>query len=128
MYGEDGLFTLTTHRQAGLALLSVILSVFMIVVTRAFTRGWPWIVRLMLTLVLMWVFMWLSPQVYYSYQSLLSEDLPARWVIGMPPPLGKTLRVVTFTGPADLTHHGQGALGLLMLFAGLSRDRQREED
>ena len=128
MYGKDGFFALTPHRQVGLALLSVVLCVLMVGLTRTFTRGWPWVVRLMLTLVLLWVFIWLSPQVYYSLQSLLSDDVPARWVIGMPPPLGKTLRVITFTGPADLTHHGQGALGLLMLFSGLSRDRPQKEN
>lgn len=127
MYDADSFFSLTLYGRVGLILVSATLSVLMIVLTRLFTRGWPWVVRLMLALTFLWFFMWLSPQIYYQYYRTLFDGLPAQWVIGMPPDLGLTLRVITFTGPADLSHHGQGALGLLMVFAALSRQRDPAE-
>ena len=123
MYAEDSFFSLTQFGRIGLLAVSGILFVVMIYLTRLFVTGWAWPVRLMLALILLWLFMWLSPQLYYFYYGFLFEDLPRQWVIGAPPPLGKTIRVITFTGPADLSHHGQGALGLLMVIAALGRKR-----
>lgn len=124
MYAEDSFFSLTQAGRVGLLILSTFLFVMMIYLTRLVTTGWSWPVRLMLALVLLWLFMWLSPQVYYFYYGFLFEDLPRQWVVGYPPPLGKTLRLITFTGPANLSNHGQGALGLLMVCVALARKRR----
>ncbi|MFK7746612.1 MAG: hypothetical protein AB8B47_16270 [Roseobacter sp.] len=127
MYGEDSFFALTPYGQVGLGILSLTLGVLMVAVTRLCTGGWPWVVRLMLALVLLWVFIWVSPQIYYTYYRFLFVDLPVQSVIGMPPPLGQTLRVITFTGPATLSHHGQGLLGLIMVIAALRRKRDTSD-
>lgn len=128
MYAEDSFFALTQNGRIGLAVLSVALCVLMILLTRVFTHGWPWIVRLMLSLVLLWLFIWLSPQIFFTYVQLFFSGQEPQWVIGVPPPLGLTLRVISFTGPADLIHHGQGALGILMVFAALSQKNRDPDD
>lgn len=118
-YGDDSFFALTLYGRIGLVILSTFLFVLMIILVRLVVTGWPLVVRLMLVLILLWLFMWLSPQIYYTYYGFLFDGLPRQWVIGEPPSLGMPLRVMTFTGPADLSHHSQGALGILMLFAAL---------
>ena len=121
MYGSALFSSLSLYGQIGLLILSVVLFVLAVAVTRVIVTGWPAVVRLMLALIVLWCFMWLSPQAYYSYYSLLSDDMPQKWVIASPPPLGLTLRVITFSGPPDLIHHAYGALGLLLMGSALWR-------
>ena len=59
MYAEDTFFHLTQPGRIGLLVLSSLLFILMIYLTRLFVTGWAWPVRLMLALVLLWLFMWL---------------------------------------------------------------------
>ena len=82
--------------------------------------GLPRLSRLGAAYLGFWLFVWLSPQVYYQYYRLIFDGLPVQWVVGRPE-LGEAMRLLTFTGPANLSAHGQGVLGWAMLcvaFAG----------
>ena len=123
MYGSDSFHALTLTQQIGLAALSAAVFALIIGLTRLIVTGWPAVVRMMLALVLLWLFMWVAPQLYHSFYALVLENVPQEWVVEGPPPLGRTLRVITFTGPADAFHHAMGALGLLMVLTALGRKR-----
>jgi hypothetical protein len=64
---------------------------------------------------LFWLFLWLSPQVYYLFYQLIFAGLPVQIVITWPPGAETVLRRLTFTGPATLSAHGQGLLGWALL-------------
>ena len=114
-YGEDSLFTLGPAQVAGVLALSALLAaVALWGVGRARRRGQ--VAALAVAVVLFWAFDWLSPQAYYAYYRAIIDGLPAQWVVGWPPPgLGRVLRLLTFTGPADLSTHGRGLLGWALL-------------
>lgn len=124
MYGEDSFFTLTPMGRTGLAILSVVLGVVWVYVTRRLALNRHWIVRLILALVLFAMFIWVSPQIHYSYYHLLFPDLPRQIVIGAPPSFGDLIRSLTFTGHANLSQHGKGVLGLVMIIAALLGQRR----
>ncbi len=113
MYRDDSFFTLSGGAQIGLALVSFLLvwTVFWIVSTLA--KGRPIWLRLMLAALLFVAFVWLSPQVYYAYYRAVIEGLPAQWVISAPN--WDPLHYLSFTGPRNLSAHGQGLLGWAML-------------
>ena len=123
MYAEDSFFALTQGGQIGLVFVSLVLSFFMLLVAWAVAKGRIWPIRILTAVILIWLFMWVSPQAYYAYYGLLFENLPRQWVIGSPPSLLQTVQVLTFTGPANLSHHGQGVLGLLMIAVALWQKR-----
>lgn len=123
MSGAESFYALTPLGRIGLLTLSVALCVAMIFLTRVIVTGWPLIARVMLSLILLWAFIWLSPQVFFSFYSLFFDEVPKGWVVKGPPPIGMAIRVITFTGPADVMHHAQGALGILMVFSAIVAKR-----
>ena len=122
MYQGDSFFTLSTGGQIGLAVLSGMLVFLAIGAVRLCRRkvaaraAAPAI-----GLVLWWLFLWLSPQVYYLYYQLIFEDLPWQVVIGWPPGAVRLIELLTFQGNVTLSDHGVGALGWAMILAGLPR-------
>lgn len=116
MYDGDSFFTLGIGGQVGLVLLTVVLSVLIIMLTHRVAVMIRWKVWAVVSaLTLFWLFVWLSPQVYYFYYLLIIPGLPFQAVVGLPPPAGETLvDLILFRGDATLSSHGKGALFWIM--------------
>lgn len=114
MYQGDSFFTLSTGGQTGLAVISVVLSIAMLLLTRYLMRGRPPIARIAIWAVLFFLFVWLSPQVYYAYYRMIIPGLPLQWVIHWPDVL-EPVALLTFTAGDTLSAHGRGILGWAML-------------
>ena len=114
MYEGDSFFTLGLLEAAGVLAVSALLIVAVLRLARRFYRGGGLGRRLVWAVALFWVFLWLSPQVYYAYYQIIFHGLPVQLVIGWPPGLETVVRRLTFAGPATLSAHGQGALGWLL--------------
>ena len=110
-YDGDSFFTLSMAGRVGLLLLSAALSVLFIVLSHRVARGWPVAVRPILALLLFWLFVWLSPQVYYLYYRFLIPDLPLQWVLKTPPGPLDIVRLLIFQGRETLSDHGKALLG-----------------
>jgi len=110
MYRDDSFFTLGLLEAAGLVVVTVLMVLGMLALARRVCRGKLWR-RLLWAAGLFWVFLWLSPQVYYAYYQLVFSGLPVQIVIGWPPGAETVLRRLAFAGPATLAAHGQGVLG-----------------
>ncbi len=111
MYDGDTFFSLSMAVRIGLVFLSAGLAAL---TAAAFIRvgcrmSWP--VRLLLAPVFLWLFVWLSPQVFYLYYMAVYEDLPLQNVVQAPPAPGEILRLLGFEGTARLSHHAQGLMG-----------------
>jgi len=111
MYQDDSFFTLGLLEAAGVLVVSALLALGLLVVARRMYRGGRPGRRLLWAAALFWVFLWLSPQVYYVYYQLIFHGLPVQIVIGWPPGAETVLRRLVFAGPATLAAHGQGVLG-----------------
>lgn len=121
-YAEDSFFTLTYLGRVGLVGLSTTLAVVWIGFAwrlRAFPRFWA----ILLAFGLFWAFVWLSPQVYYTYYLFLFDDLPRQWVARWPKP-EHLIRLLSFTERATLSAHSQGLLGWALIIAANSRLRR----
>lgn len=120
MYREDSFFTLTEFGQAGLAGLSALLSVLVLVPVFWLVSKKRIHVRLAIALAAFWLFVWISPQIYYAYYRIIIDGLPQQWVIGWPA-IFQPARYMTFTGPQNLSAHGQGLLGWSLVLLAVFR-------
>jgi hypothetical protein len=115
MYNGDTFFHLSQSGQTGLLLLSGLLGVLMIWVLRRISSRFGKLVNLLSAIVLIWMFIWLSPQIYYTYYWLIFDDLPVQWVIAWPPAPSTLIKMITFTGNANLSDHSKGILFWMMV-------------
>lgn len=122
MYSEDSYFTLTPTGQIGLAILSGLLFLLVSAAVWRLTSSHSPFTRVAIAFVAFWLFVWLSPQVYYAYYRLIIDGLPRQWVIGWPP-FGDAVRYLTFTGYPTLSAHAQGLMGWAMISLALLRRR-----
>lgn len=111
MYDGDSLFSLTMAARFGLVLLSTGLAALTAAafIKVTFRLGWP--VRLLLALVFLWVFVWLSPQIFYLYYMVLFDDLVLQNVVQLPPWPSQIMHLLSFTGKTALSQHATGLLG-----------------
>lgn len=114
MYENDSFYTLSQGGQLGLLLLSAALGVALLWLGWRLMRSQRRGVALVIAVALFVGFVWLSPQIYYTYYRQIFAGLPAQWVIGWPPILD-AVRFATFTGPANLSAHSQGLLFWLLV-------------
>lgn len=121
MYAQDSFFTLTIPGQIGLALLSTVLAAITIWVAMRLMRGRRLVLRILWAFACWAAFIWLAPQVYYTYYIFLLDGLPWQVVIKAPPDPVELLRILTFTERANLSFHAQGALGWLLLVLAVLR-------
>ncbi|MEO1612232.1 MAG: hypothetical protein AAFU55_07745 [Pseudomonadota bacterium] len=70
-------------------------------------------------LTLFWLFVWLSPQIYYLYYRFLIPDLPLQWVLKTPPDPLDIARLLIFQGRETLSDHGKALLGWGLVAAAL---------
>ena len=115
LYQDDSFLTLGLLEAAGLLVVSALLALGMLVAARRLYRGCRLGRRLLWAAALFWVFLWLSPQVYYAYYQLIFHGLPVQIVIGWPPRAETVLRRLMFAGPATLAALGQGGLGWMLV-------------
>ena len=115
MYSQDSFFDLTPLGQAGLAAVSGVLFLITVFAAWQLLRNRPLWMRPVGSLLLFYLFIWVSPQIYYQYFHLLFEFLPDQWVIFPPPSPVRAVEFLTFTGPQSLSGHGQGILGWALL-------------
>ncbi len=122
MYRDDSFFTLGLLEAAGLLVVTALLVLGVLALARRLRRGGLGR-RVVAAAGLFWVFLWLSPQVYYAYYQLIFEGLPVQIVIGWPPGVETVLRRLAFAGPATLAAHGQGVLGWVLVVGAVRRFR-----
>lgn len=115
MYQQDSFFDLSPLGQLGLAGLSVLLAFVALWIVHLALRRRSAGVRVVGALGLFWIFVWVSPQVYYQYFHLLFDSLPRQWVIWPPEAPQTALRLLIFQGPQTLSAHGQGILGWCLI-------------
>ncbi|MEM9060376.1 MAG: hypothetical protein AAGD13_07915 [Pseudomonadota bacterium] len=127
MYAQDSFFDLSRSGQFGLVCISAVLFVLWVLLTRFLLRDRaPWL-KIGGALILFWVFVWVSPQVYYQYYRLIIPDLPLQWVIWPPAAPQEAISMLFFQGPQNLSAHSQGLLGWsLLLVPFLSPGRHSE--
>lgn len=124
MYQNDSFFDLSEWERVGLLCISAALTVLMILLARWLLRGAPVWVKLAGSLILFWIFVSASPQVYYMYYRMIIPDLPLQWVIWPPASVAEAARMLVFSGPQNLSAHGQGLLGWGLLIAPFLRRRR----
>lgn len=110
MYAEDSFHTLSVSGQIGLIVLSLALFRITISINRRVTRRVPIPAQIISAVAALWLFVWLSPQIYYLYYLTIFEGLPFQNVIRQPPSPMVILRLITFLGDATLSAQAQGAL------------------
>ncbi|MEL7428446.1 MAG: hypothetical protein AAFN43_00470 [Pseudomonadota bacterium] len=115
MYSNDTFFHLTFPGQIGLALLSLGLACATLWCFVKISSRFGLFVKVLLAIVFLWLFTWLSPQVYYLYYLQLFDGLPLQNVIQMPPSPIDLVKIATFTENANLSAHAKGVLFWLML-------------
>jgi len=117
MYNQDSFFDLTPWGQVGLVCISATLFAIVFFSTRALLRNRPVWMKIGGALILFWLFVWMSPQVYYMYYRMIIPDLPLQWVIWPPESPLTALRYLVFQGPQNLSAHSQGLLGWSLIAA-----------
>lgn len=124
IYAEDSFFTLGLGAQIGVVGIGIVLAALCFAILWELVEGFGRFSRVLAALVVFYLFVWLSPQVYYMFYFFIQDGLPLQWVIQSPPSPMKIVQLLTFTDRVTLTEHGQGALGWgLILFALFSRRR-----
>jgi len=114
-YGNDTFFHLSAWGGAGLIVLSAMLAAGVVafyfrVHTKLKTGG-----KITLAFVLTYLFVWLSPQIYYLYFATMTHDLPLQSIIGLPPSPTDIVWLVLFRQEPTLANHAQALLFWFML-------------
>ena len=117
MYQQDSFFDLSQWERVGLVCISAMLAILFLFASYRLLRNKPILIRLSGALILFWVFVWVSPQIYYTYYRMIIPDLPLQWVIWPPASPVDALRMMVFSGPQNLSAHSQGILGWVLLVA-----------
>ena len=115
MYQQDSFFDLSQWERVGLVCISAMLAILFLFASYRLLRNKPILIRLSGALMLFWVFVWVSPQIYYTYYRMIIPDLPLQWVIWPPASPVDALRMMVFSGPQNLSAHSQGILGWVLL-------------
>ena len=119
MYAGDSFYGLLAAGQGGLVVLSSLLALAAVAGVLALFRLLKSLgLRMIAALAVFWVFLWLSPQIYYFFYQLLLDDLPWQIVIGWPPSPAALIDLLSFSGPATLAGHAKGVLGWTLFILG----------
>ena len=124
MYAGDSLFTLSPSGQAGVLVIALILSVLTLTTAWLVMGQRSLLIRVAMAVLLLVLFVWASPQVFYEYYRVIIDGLPAQWVIFQRNPLVEAARYASFSGPATLSAHGQGALFWALMLLAVLRGRR----
>jgi len=124
LYEKDTFFHLSLTGRIGLVILSATMAGVIIFTFVRFTKNFAIPVRLGLTVVTLWLFIWLSPQIYYLYYIQIISGLPMQNVIQWPPSLVEILQTIFFGHKSNLSNHAKGVLFWAMVFFALSPKRE----
>ena len=113
-YDGDSFFRLSV---IGLITLSVFLTALTIWLSWWIGRRRRLVTRILIALAALYLFTWLSPQIYYGYYLMIFDGLPLQIVTGAPPSPTSVAQLLTFQSNATLSDHGKGALGWLLIAA-----------
>jgi len=81
LYSSDTFFHLSVAGQIGLALLSLVLAAITLGLFVKISSRFGLIVKVTTAIVFLWLFVWLSPQIYYAYYWFLFEYLPVQIIV-----------------------------------------------
>lgn len=123
MYQDDSFHTLSQAGQIGLACLSLALTAVLLVLAWRMMGTRPLSVRIAIAIILFLGFVWLSPQIYYTYYLFLFDGLPLQIVIHPPPGPRYLADLIFFQDRATLSAHSKGVLGWLLLLIAFMKPR-----
>ncbi len=123
MYADDSIHTLSTTQQIGLCFISLALLCMMVLLSLKLFKNKPVIVRIIIAIGLFYLFIWLSPQLYYAYYLLIFMDLPIQLVIKAPPGIGPLVKILTLQNSATLSNHSVAFLGWALISLALMKRR-----
>lgn len=115
MYENDSFLTLSIAERIGLLCVTLVLSAFLIWLFWLTIKRLNIWIRPMLALVFLYVFIWLSPQIYYLYYLVIFDFLDFKNVIHPPFNPLTLLNLLTFTESGKLADHGKGVLGWILI-------------
>ncbi len=119
MYAGDSFYSLSAAGQGGLVVVSTLLALAAVACVLALFRVSKSLgLRMIAALSVFWVFLWLSPQVYYFYYQIILDDLPWQIVIGGPTNPTALIKLLLFSGPTTLADHAKGVLGWTLFILG----------
>lgn len=127
MYSEDTFFHLTTQERIGLVIISLILFAFTVGVFWKISSRFNLLVKVLCAIVFIWIFIWLSPQVYYLYYIQIFDDLPYQNVIQNPSSITEILKTITFFGNNNLSNHAKGIVFWAMIIVALGPSSKKNE-
>lgn len=110
MYQEDSFFSLSILGQLGLALLSLILSLVVLAIAWRMMKGRGLIIRLSIAVISFFLFVWLSPQVFYTYYIFIFDEVDWQNILKRPPAFLALAEYISFQGRATLSAHSKGIL------------------
>ncbi len=118
-FSEDSFFTLGLLERFGLLALSLFLSVMCVVVVRRLPLS-LWL-RLIAVPIILYLFIWLSPQIYYQYYIVIFDGLPWQIVVQNPPAISDFLSIIFFVQVETLAKLSQAVLFWAMILAAIAR-------
>ena len=83
----------------------LIIATWVVMRIRAF-----WFTKLVIALIVFYLFVWLSPQIYHTYYLFIFDGLPLQNVIRRPPTPVAIFHLMNFTNHHNLSAHGLGIL------------------
>jgi len=132
IYERDTFFELTLPGRAGLIMLSILLAFIVIYIAfilyKHRPRQSPGIdlgLRLLTAAILLWLFLWLSPQIYYLYYQAIFDGLPWQIVITTPPSIRDLGDILLFQNKNSLAEHSKAILGWILILGALIATRKR---
>ena len=115
MYENDSFLTLSIIERIGLLCVTLLLSIALIwLFWKAIYRINVWL-RPFLALVFLYLFIWLSPQIYYLYYLVIFDFLDFKNVIHPPFNPLTLFNLLTFSESGKLADHGKGVLGWILI-------------
>lgn len=115
MYENDSFLTLSIAERIGLLCVTLVLSVVLIWLFWLTIKRLNIWLRPLLALLFLYVFIWLSPQIYYLYYLVIFDFLDFKNVIHPPFNPLTLLKLLTFTESGKLADHGKGVLGWILI-------------
>lgn len=115
MYENDSFLTLSTAERIGLVSVTLLLSfllIWLFWMTKKHVNIW---IRPLLALVFLYLFIWLSPQIYYLYYLIIFDFLDIKNVIHPPFNPLTLLNLLAFSESEKLADHGKGILGWILI-------------
>lgn len=120
LFANDTFFHLSAMERVGLVILSFVLATAIIAIFWKLTAHWKLILKVSTAIAFIWIFIWLSPQVYYLYYIQIIDGLPLQNVIQWPPTVIEVFQTITFSGKSNLSNHGKGLVFWAMIIIALN--------